>query len=101
MSTTEFQSSDGNHSSSRGNPGVMLSCTHSESSAGGLLGPLTPSLVIHVSSIGLVLENDQPAAWRTIVDHSHPQGNSVNDAIASTLCSPQYPSIDNVVAVTE
>ena len=34
-----------------------------------------------------------------ILDLSHPQGHSVNDSILSTLCSPQYPSIDDAVAV--
>ena len=33
------------------------------------------------------------------MDLSHPQGHSVNEAIPPTLCSPQYPSIDDAVAV--
>ena len=99
VGSVEFQSSARNHSSSRENPGVVLSYIQSECSAGCLLGPLTPSPVVHVSPIGLVPKSDRPDAWRMIVDLSHPQGHSVNDAIPSTLCSPQYPSIDDAVAV--
>ena len=95
----EFQSSARNHSSSRENPEFVSSYIRSECSAGRLLGPLPPSPLVHVSPIGLVPKNDQPGAWRMIVDLSHPQGHSVNDAIPSTLCSPQYPSIDDAVAV--
>ena len=96
MGSVEFQSSARNHSSSQENPDVMLSYIHSKCSAGRLLGPRPPSSAVHVTPIGLVPKNDQPGAWRMIVDLSHPQGYR---AILYTLCSPQYPSIDDAVAV--
>ena len=75
MGSVEIQSSAHNHSSSRKNPGVMSSYIQLECSAGCLLGPFPPSLLVHVSPIGLVPKNDQRGSWRMIVDLSHLQGH--------------------------
>ena len=39
----------------------------------------------------------KPDKWRLIVDLSSPKGYSVNDAIASELCSVSYTSVDRAV----
>ena len=61
--------------------------------------PLPLSSLVHVSPIGLLPKSNQPGSWRMIVDLSHLRRSSVNDAIPPSLCSPQYPSIDDAVAV--
>ena len=47
--------------------------------------------------MGLVPKNHDGLAWRMIADLSFSRKGSVNDAIASDLCSLSYPSVDNAV----
>ena len=94
-----FQSLARNQSSARGNSGVVMSYIQAECMAGIFLWPLHPSPLAHVSPIKLVPKNDQPVAWRMIVDLCHPQRHSVNGVIPPTLFSLQYLSIIDEVAV--
>ena len=93
MGSMEIQSSAHNHSSSMENSGVVSSFIKSECSAGRLLGSLPPSPLVHVSPIGLVPKNDQPGSWRMIVDLSHLQISSVDDAIPPVFFSPNTYSL--------
>ena len=42
--------------------------------------------------------NPKANKWRLIVDLSAPEGSSVNDGIASDLCSMSYLAMDEVIA---
>ena len=50
----------------------------------------------HVSRFG-VIPKKSSGKWRLIVDLSHPQGSSVNDAIPKELCSLTYITIDTAI----
>ena len=49
------------------------------------------------SPIGVIPKSGLPGRWRLIVDHSSPEGSSVNDGIEPELCSMQYLRMDDVV----
>ena len=70
-----------------------------EARRGRLLGPLPEHLAIHchASPIGLIPKPHQPGKWRLIVDLSAPWGNSVNDAISSSVCHMHYSSVLDAV----
>jgi hypothetical protein len=57
---------------------------------------LSPPL-LQISPFGAIPKKYKPDKWRLIVDLSSPKGYSVNDAIASELCSVSYTSVDRAV----
>ncbi len=61
---------------------------------GRVLGPfpMTAFPTVQVSRFGVIPKKS--GKWRLIVDLSSPEGNSVNDGIASEFCSMRYASID-------
>ena len=67
------------HSFSRENTEVVLSYMHAELTAGRMLGLFQESKSLHFSPTGLVPKGHESAAWRMIVDFSHPTGGGVND----------------------
>ena len=50
----------------------------------------------HVSRFG-VSPKKSAGKWRLIVDLSHPQGSSINDAIPKELCSLTYITVDTAI----
>ena len=52
---------------------------------------------VHCSPFGLVPKGRDPGKWRMIVNLSHPEGQSVNDAITSKQSSLRYASLDDAV----
>ena len=52
---------------------------------------------IHVSRFGVIPKPHQPGKWRLITDLSSPKGSSVNDGVASALCSASYAPVDDAV----
>ena len=63
------------------------------------MGPFERSEVpeVHLSRFGVIPKSNQLGKWRLIVDLSHPEGRSVNDAISGELRSLQYMHIEEVV----
>ena len=54
---------------------------------------------IHLSPIGMIPKPNQPGKFRLICDLPSPPNRSVNDRIAPELCSLQYASVDQAVAL--
>lgn len=77
-------------------PEVIDKYLATECQMGQVLGPLTSPLPtpVHVSRFGVIPKKSQPGKWQLIVDLSSLEGASVNDGIATDLCSLCYPSID-------
>ena len=90
-------SSSWNHQSCLLCPSAVGSYLSSEQSAGRTLGPLQRLDHVHISPVGVVPKGHQGDAWRTIMDLSHPSGQSVNNLILSDLCSHCYPFVDDAV----
>ena len=88
-----------NHPSSLANTTIVDNHISAESQVGRLVGPLPSILVPHVypSPIGLVPKSHHTGKWRLIVDLSAPHGHSINDGIASSMCSLAYSSVDDAV----
>lgn len=65
---------------------------------GRILGPFPKGSLsqVQISSLGVIPKKSNPAKWRLIMDLSSPHGASVNDGIASELCSLSYISVDLV-----
>ena len=89
-----------NHPSASQSPLAVTSRIASEVQRGCLGGPLPIELIplVHVSPIGLV-PKPHSNSFRMIVDLSAPRGSSVNDGIREELCSLQYASVDQAVAL--
>ena len=79
----------------RQHPQLVQAHIAEEVAARRLLGPLPEHLALlcHTSPIGLIPKPHQPGRWRLIVDLSAPRGNSVNDAIAPSICHMHYASV--------
>ena len=90
-----------NHPSCLDKPSTVNERIQAELAAGRLLGPIDPAHLtpVHVSPMGLVPKPHQKDKFRLIVDLSSPATRSVNDGIPSNLCSLQYASIDEAVAI--
>ena len=65
-----------------------------------LLGPFLPDqfpgFQLHTNPIGVVPKKHRPGKWRLIVHLSSPSHRSVNDGIASDICSLSYVSMDTI-----
>ena len=87
-----------NMSSALDNPQVVREYLALECSEGRVLGPLVPAQFpqVHVSRFG-VIPKGSSGKWRLIVDLSAPEGHSVNDGVAETLCSMSYSGISDAV----
>jgi len=70
-----------------------------EVSLGRLFGPYPPSSCpgVHINRFGVIPKNHRQDSWRLITDLSHPSGRSVNDGIASELCTLMYVTIDDAI----
>ena len=68
-----------------------------EVQAGRIIGPLRDIPQVHVSWFGVIPKQGQPGKWRLILDLSSPHDYSINDSIASDLCSIKYATVDNAV----
>ena len=94
-----LRSTSKNHTSSLANPGVITSSIQNEIVAGRIVGPLAIQVHewVHCTPIGLVPKGRGTGQWRMIVDLSYPAVRSVNEGIASDLCSLKYSSVDNAL----
>ena len=61
------------------------------------MGPLPDIPEVQISRFGVIPKQGQPGKWRLILDLSSPHSQSVNDGIASELCSIRYATVDNAV----
>ena len=98
FSTHTFLSAHSNHPSAREHPKSSPRLA-TEIAKSHLVGPLDRSDLpyVQISSLGTVPKKHTRNKWRLILDLSHPQGNSINDGIARTLCSLIYMHVDDVV----
>ena len=84
-----------NMQSATANSSVVDSYLRAEVAASRVFGPCDLGVsTVQVSSIGLVLKNHQPGGLRLIVDLSSPRLASVNEGIATNLCSLFYVRVD-------
>ena len=60
---------------------------------------MTDTQGVHISRYGVIPNKSQPGKWRLIIDLSHPDGSSVNDAISSALCSLSYASVHDAADI--
>ena len=95
--TRPLRTATRNHPSSLANPQAVSAYIRSEATAGRMVGPLINTEGVHCSPIGLVPKGRGTGAWRMIVDLSYPNGMSVNDGIAPSLCSLTYSSVDDAI----
>lgn len=92
----QHRSAKRNMLSATQNPEVVREYLAKECASGRVVGPLERgSLPLQINRFGVIPKPHQPGKWRLIVDLSYPEGESVNDGIASELCSLSYASIDN------
>ena len=54
---------------------------------------------MHISKFGVIPKGHTLGRWRLITDLSSPKERSVNDGIASALCSLCYVTVDQIAAV--
>ena len=66
--------------------------------AGRIIGPLALGINVQISRLGVIPKPHQLGKWQLITDLSSPEGSSVNDGIASHLCSVSYASVDDAVS---
>ena len=59
--------------------------------------PNLPSL--HINRFGVITKGHNTGKWCLITDLSYPHGQSVNDSIDSSLCSPIYSMVDEVAEI--
>lgn len=50
---------------------------------------------MHISRFGVIPKSHQHDKWRLIIDLTYPNGHSVNDGIAKSLCSLTYVTVDD------
>ena len=100
---TLLRSSQKNHKSVADNPQAVASFINTECAAGRVNGPFQINHMqgIHISPLGIIPKQHQPGKWRLIVDLSFPEGHSVNDGIAPTICSIKYASVDDAVNIIQ
>ena len=95
-----IRSTKGNLPSARDHTQTISVYIQAELTEARLIGPLpSPIVGVHISPIGLIPKPHQPGKWRMIMDLSSPTGASVNDAIDKALCSLNYTSVDEAVAI--
>ena len=82
----------GNFESVIGNPATVSRYIAEEIAAERM--EVSHSPMTRRNPIGLIPKPHQPGKFRLIVDLSAPVGFSVNDGIASDLCSLEYASVD-------
>ena len=87
----------GNMKSAIINPQPVSEFIRVEVQAGRMIGPLTDIPQVHTSRFGVIPKQGQPGKWRLILDLSSPHEHSVNDGIASDLCSIKYATVDSAV----
>ncbi len=100
-----FKPRSGLHSAKRNfasveqHPEVVQKYLDLKITLGGVLGPFDEQQVpgVHVSSFGVIPKSSQAGKSRLNVDLSSPEGASVNDCIATQLCSLKYTKVDEVV----
>ena len=84
--------------SATANSSVVDSYVRAEIAASRAFGPVDPGVsTVQVIPIGLVPKNQQPGHWRLIVDLSSPRLASVNEGIATDVCSLSYVRVDEAV----
>ena len=69
-------------------------------SEGRIIGPVDVGSIdakLQISRFGVIPKPHQPGKWRLITDLSSPEGSSINDGIATRLCSLSYTSVDDAV----
>jgi len=95
-STANFISATKNMQSAAINPQVVKEYIQNEVESGNIIGPFPKSLApaVHINRIGVIPKQYQPGRWRLITDLSFPENNSINDAIASQLCSLSYITVN-------
>ena len=96
----ERKSACSNLPSASAHPEVVQRNLDQEVASGRLLGPFQPdelSPPVHVSRFGVIEKKHQQGKFRIIVDLSSPEGKSINDGIATELCSLSYTRVDDVV----
>ena len=83
------------------NPSVVTDYLRKEINAGRIIGPLPANIIglIHTSCFGVIPKRHQIGKWRLILDLSHPEYASVNDAIPKSLCSLHYASVDDAARI--
>ena len=84
-------------SSAISNPQPVSDFIGTEMQAGRSIGPLLDIPQVPISRFGVIPKQGQPGKWRLILDLSSPHNHSVNDCIASDLCSMRYATVDNAV----
>ncbi len=99
--TVALRSARNNHPSSAQDELVVSTHIASEVVVGRMVGPILScwGAHVHTSPIGLIPKPHQPGQWRLITDLSAPTGHSVNAGIREDLCSLQYASVDDAVAI--
>ena len=102
-STVQLRPNTKNHKSVADNLQAVASFIQGELATGRVNGPFQMSHMpgIHISPLGIIPKPHQPGKWRLIVDLSFPEGHSVNDGIASSLCSIKYASVDDAVDIIQ
>ena len=97
----ELQCCKTNLPSVRLNRQVVDNYIHDEAASGKLKAVAMAQELpqIHLSPIGVIPKPNQPGKFRLICDLSSPHSQSVNDGIAPELCSLQYASVDQAVAL--
>ena len=97
----ERKSACSNLPSASAHPEVVQQSLDQEVASGRLLGPFQPDELcppVHVSRFGAMIEKKhQQGKFRIIVDLSFPEGKSINEGIATELCSLSYTRVDDVV----
>lgn len=85
-----------NMASTREHPQVVSEYLAGECAEGRILGPFPQMGLPHlqVNRFG-VIPKSTPGKWRLILDLSFPEGHSVNDGIAESVCSLSYISVDD------
>ena len=87
----------GNMSSAISNPQPVSDFIGTEMQAGRSIGPLSDIPQVQISRFGVIPKQGQPGKWRLILDLSSPHNHSVNDCVASDLCSMRYATVDKAV----
>lgn len=87
--------------SARQHPRVVSEYLQEKCAKGRVISPLdsrTAAEVKQISTFGVITKGHSPGKWWLNIDLSAPTGHSVNDGIASELCSLEYTSVDRAAA---
>ena len=79
-------------------PDLIRNYLASKCALGRVVGPLPTEQFwqVHTSRFGLIPKMF-PGEWRLIVDHSSPEGASVNDGVSEHLCSLRYVTVEDAI----